>query len=118
MTAIGPDSEQAPMRLLKWIFILPLAAALLAFAFANRDVVTIYLDPLGGGVLPTIEAPKFIVLLIAAAVGVVAGSAATWFGQSKHRRRARLAEAEAERLRYDLQAARSAVAPAALVRQA
>jgi uncharacterized integral membrane protein len=106
------------MRLLKWIVILPVAAAILAFAFANRDVVTIYLDPLGGGALPTFEAPKFLVLLVAVAVGVVAGSAATWFGQSKHRRRARVAEAEADRLRYDLQAVRSAVGPPALARQA
>jgi hypothetical protein len=109
------------MRFLKWIVILPVAGILVAFAFANRGVVTIYLDPLGGGVLPTLEAPQFLVLLVAAAIGVVAGSAATWLGQSRHRRRARLAEAEAERLRYEVQSARAALTPAptsALVRQA
>jgi membrane protein YqaA with SNARE-associated domain len=107
------------MRLLKWIVILPVAAILIAFAFANRGVVTINLDPLGGGVLPTLEAPQFLVLLIAAAIGVVAGSAATWLGQSRHRRRARLAEAEANRLRYEVQSARAALSPtSSLVRQA
>jgi len=109
------------MRLLKWIVILPVAAILVAFAFANREVVTIYLDPLGGGALPTLEAPQFLVLLIAGAVGVVAGSGATWLGQGRHRRRARMAEAEADRLRYEVQSARAALAPAptsSLVRQA
>jgi hypothetical protein len=109
------------MRLLKWIVILPVAAILVAFAFANRDVVTIYLDPLGGGILPTLEAPQFVVLLVAAAIGVIAGSAATWLGQSPHRRRARLAEAEAERLRYEVQSGRAALTPAptsSLARQA
>jgi len=106
------------MRLLKWIVILPVAAILVAFAFANRGMVTIYLDPLGGGVLPTLEAPQFVVLLVAAAFGVVAGSAATWLGQSRHRRRARVAEAEADRLRYEVQSARAALPPTSLVRQA
>jgi hypothetical protein len=109
------------MRLLKWVVVLPVAAILVAFAFANRGVVTINLDPLGGGVLPTYEAPQFLVLLVAAAIGVVAGSAATWLGQSRHRRRARLAEAEAERLRYEVQSARAALNSAptpSLLRQA
>jgi hypothetical protein len=107
------------MRLLKWIVILPVAAILIAFAFANREMVTINLDPLNGGVLPTLQAPQFLVMLIAAAVGVVAGSAATWLGQGRNRRRARLAEAEVDRLRYEVQAAALGPGPtSSLARQA
>ena len=107
------------MRLLKFIVIIPVAAILLSFAFANRESVTIYFDPLGGATLPPVEAPAYLVLLIAVALGVVAGSLATWIGQGKHRRRARQAEAEADRLRYDVQAARATPAPTLpLARQA
>ena len=94
------------MQVLRWIVMLPLAVVLLAFAFANRESITVYFDPLGGATPPPVPAPAYLVLLVAVAVGVVMGSIATWFGQSKHRRAARVAQAEAARLRTDLQAAR------------
>jgi hypothetical protein len=95
------------MRFFKLIVIAPLTAVLLAFAFANRESITVYFDPLGGPTPPPLPAPAYVVLLVAVAVGVVIGSIATWFGQGKHRRAARVAQEEAARLRADLQAARS-----------
>jgi len=91
------------MRFLKLLFALPVAALILVFLFANREWVTINFDPVGGSGLAPAPAPLYAVLLAAAALGVVAGSAATWLGQSKHRRALREAEAEAARLRQELQ---------------
>jgi hypothetical protein len=99
------------MRFLKFLVMAPLAAVLLIFAYANRETVTIYFDPIGGSGLKPVPAPEYVVLFIAAGLGVVAGGAATWIGQGKHRRAARAAEAEVARLRLELQAARFAAAP-------
>ena len=105
------------MRVLKLLLVMPLAALLLIFAYANREGVTIYFDPIGRSGLAPIEAPAYVVLLVAVALGVIAGSFATWLGQGYYRRAARRAQAEAARLRNELQAARLAPAPS-LARQA
>jgi uncharacterized integral membrane protein len=100
------------MRLLRYLILAPVAALILIFAFANREPVTIYFDPIGGHGLNPVQAPEYVALLLAMALGVVAGGAATWIGQGRRRRAARRAEAEAARLRQELQAARLAAAPA------
>ena len=87
------------MAWLKLLLAAPFAAVLIAFLFANREWVTIAFDPIGGHGLEPVRAPQYVALLVAAGVGVVAGSVATWLGQGRHRRAAREAEAEAARLR-------------------
>jgi len=104
------------MTLLKLILVVPLAAVLLAFAFANRDWVTVAFDPTGYVPLPPIQAPQYAVMFAAAAVGALAGGFLTWVGQSRHRRAARNAQADAYRLRQELQAARIAPPQRELVR--
>lgn len=93
---------------LKLLLAAPVAAVLIAFLFANREWVTISFDPIGGHGLKPVQMPQYVALLVAAGVGVVAGSAATWLGQSRHRRAAREAEAEAARLRNAAPIARRA----------
>ena len=85
--------------LLKWIVITPVALLLALFALLNRQSVPVVLDPFGNDI-PGLrfEAPLFFVMLVCGAIGVVAGSFVTWIGQSKHRRSARAAIAEAARL--------------------
>jgi uncharacterized integral membrane protein len=87
---------------LKWLVLAPVGLILLAFAVANREPVRVVLDPLPGDP-PSFEisAPLFLVLLAAGAFGIIAGSLVTWWAQGRHRRAARLARAEAERLRQD-----------------
>jgi hypothetical protein len=101
------------LRFLKLLLIAPFAILFLAFAFANRHDVTVSFDPLASGETPaySIQARMFIVLTVAIMIGVVAGSVATWFGQGKHRRAARMSRAEADNLRAEVQAARAALAP-------
>jgi hypothetical protein len=105
------------MRFLKLLVAAPLGALVIVFAFANRELVTIYFDPTGGRVIAPVQAREYVVLLIAAAAGVVAGGAATWIGQGRHRRAAREAEAEVARLRNELQTQRFSPPPS-LTRQA
>ena len=97
--------------LLKFIVLTPIAIVLLAFAFANRHIVTVSFDPFAADNTPAvaaISAPLFLVLFLAAMIGVLAGGAATWLRQGKHRKAARANRAEAERLRGQAQALRAA----------
>lgn len=84
---------------LKWLILLPVGLALGVFALLNRTSVPVVLDPFGNDI-PGLrfEAPLFFVMLACGALGVVAGSVFTWFGQGKHRRAARAARADASRL--------------------
>ena len=63
------------LRFLKFVVVAPIAILLLVFAFANRQFVTVSFDPFVSGEIPAfaIEAPLFVVLILSAMVGVVAG---------------------------------------------
>jgi uncharacterized integral membrane protein len=97
------------VRFLKLVVIAPFAIILLIFAFANRHFVTVSFDPFTSGGVPAfaIEAPLFVVLILTAMLGVIAGGLATWFAQAKHRRAERQARAEAERWRAEAVRAQS-----------
>lgn len=90
-------------RFLILLLLVPLALVAVALAVANRHVVTIFLDPFAGQAPEgtQISAPLFVVMFVAAMVGVVAGSVATWFEMGRHRRAARRARAEAAALRAE-----------------
>jgi uncharacterized integral membrane protein len=103
-------SSVPPMvRFLKLVLIAPIAILLLIFAFANRHFVTVSFDPFSSGDIPAfaIQAPLFVVLIVAAMLGVVAGGAATWLAQGKHRRAARQNAFEADKWRAEAEAAKA-----------
>ena len=93
---------------LKLLVLAPIAAVLLIFAFANRQIITVSFDPFVDGDIPAfaITAPLFLILILAMMFGVLAGGVATWFTQGKYRKAARQNRAEAERLRNEAQTAR------------
>ena len=96
---------------LKWLVLTPLGLILLGLAVANRDMVRVVLDPLpGNSPLFETQAPLFLVAFAAAILGIVAGSFATWWSQGRHRRAARLAHTESERLRQEAARLRSELA--------
>ncbi len=96
------------VRFLKLVIIAPIAIVLLTFAFANRHFVTVSFDPFPSGDIPAfaISAPLFVVLILTAMIGVVAGGVATWFAQGRYRRAARRVRAEADRWRAEAEAGR------------
>ncbi len=94
------------IRYFRLLVVAVVALILLLFAFANRQWVTVSFDPLSApdSAAFALEAPLFAVAIVAAMLGVVAGAAATWVSQGRHRRAARQSRAEADRWRTEAQA--------------
>jgi uncharacterized integral membrane protein len=83
--------------------LIPLGVILVIFAVANRHLVTVSFDPFNSHD-PTLSLtlPLFVVIIVVAILGVVAGGSATWFGQRRWRRAARQHEADAREMRIQL----------------
>jgi uncharacterized integral membrane protein len=88
-------------KFLKYLILAPVTLLFLAFAIANRQIVTVSFDPFNSGDIPSpqIPAPLFIVMIAAMMLGVVLGWAATWLRHGRFRKAAREAKAQAEDLR-------------------
>lgn len=87
-------------RLLLIVVVVPLAILLVALAVANRDAASFTMDPFNpGNPALTIQAPLFVLLILALALGIFVGSTATWLRQGRYRKLARQRSQEAERLR-------------------
>src|SRR5262249_31613326 len=83
--------------------LVPLAIVLIVFAVANRQIVTISLDPFDSDHPAfSLTAPLFILIFVLVGLGVLLGGIAAWLRQRKWRGRARRAEAEARELRARL----------------
>lgn len=83
-------------KLVLVLIVVPLGVLLVALAVANRKHVLLILDPFGGpepGM--SLEAPLFLFLLGAFALGLAVGGLATWLGQGKWRKKARAEAREA-----------------------
>ncbi len=87
-------------KLILALVVVPLGVVLIALAVVNRKPALLILDPFGG---PSpgfsLEAPLFLFLLGAFALGLVVGGIATWLGQGKWRRTARAEAREAREWR-------------------
>ncbi len=92
------------MRKLVTAFILvPLLIVLVMFAVANRQLVTISIDPFDSEhPAYALKAPLFILIFALVGAGAIIGGISTWFGQHKWRSRARRAEREARALQEQL----------------
>jgi uncharacterized integral membrane protein len=85
------------------LFVILLGLIFVTFAVANRHFVTVSFDPFNSA-NPAISAsmPLFVLIIVVAILGVVAGGMATWFGQRRWRRAARQHEADARTVRAQL----------------
>lgn len=90
---------------LRILIFVPLALIILAFSMANRAPVKIGLDPFATNAAeaPSLEAPMFIVVLAAVAIGVLAGGVASWLSHLPIRRAAKIARAEAKKTRIEIE---------------
>ena len=85
----------------------PIAILILLAAIANRQSITVSLDPfLSGERALSVTMPLFVMLLLTLIIGVVIGGVASWLRQGKWRRAARVAQAEAQALRQETDALR------------
>ena len=94
-------------RIVAALVLAPLAVLIVLLALANRQAVTISLDPsLGEKPALAVTQPLFLVLLVAVTAGVIIGGLAAWPAQARWRRRARRAQAQAQALRSETESLR------------
>jgi uncharacterized integral membrane protein len=79
--------------------IVPLGVLLVALAVVNRKPVTLVFNPFDANSGLGIEAPLFLLLLGAFAIGLIVGGIATWSEQGKWRSKARAESRETRSLR-------------------
>lgn len=94
------------------LVLIPLGVIFLAFAIANRRLVTVSFDPFNASD-PSVglTLPLFLVIIVVAILGVLSGSFATWLRQRHWRRAARQYEAEARDARAQLAQIQAATQP-------
>ena len=89
------------------LIVVPLAVIIIAFAVANRQMVTVSFDPTSS-TNPAYAAtvPLFVLIFIVIIVGVVIGGIAAWLRQSPWRRTARKLDTDVRALHDELEAIR------------
>ena len=90
-------------RFVTLLLVVPLTIVVVVLSVANREAVTLSLDPIGSPPALSLEAPLFFFLFAAIALGILFGGIATWIGQRKWRRAARSERANAARNRQELE---------------
>jgi uncharacterized integral membrane protein len=89
------------------IILVPLAIVIVAFAVANRQHVTVLLDPFSPErPAASFTVPLFLLVIGLLILGVVIGGIATWLSHGRWRRAARRFEREVAELRSELAALR------------
>ncbi len=85
------------------VILVPLAAIIVAFAMANRQIVTVSFDPFDT-VQPAYAAslPLFVLIFVLVVLGVLLGGVATWLQQARWVWAARRAEKQNLELRLEL----------------
>jgi uncharacterized integral membrane protein len=83
-------------RIIALAILVPLGIVLIMLSVANRQAVTLALNPFDPtDALLSVTLPFFVFLFLALITGMILGSLATWFKQGKHRKRARVQASEA-----------------------
>jgi uncharacterized integral membrane protein len=89
------------------VIVIPLAIVIVAFAVANRQVVTVSFDPFSSA-SPAYAAslPLFVLIFVLVILGVIIGGVAAWLRQASWRRTARRLDADVRTLHQELEAMR------------
>ncbi|WEZ84762.1 DUF1049 domain-containing protein [Rhizobium sp. 32-5/1] len=83
-------------KLMNILVLIPVGIVLIVLSVANRQTVTLALNPFNpADSVLSVSAPFFVFLFLAVILGLIVGSLATWFGQGKYRKRARNEATEA-----------------------
>ncbi|MBB3946780.1 putative integral membrane protein [Rhizobium skierniewicense] len=87
-----------PKKIINLLVLVPLAIILVVLCVANRQAVTLALNPFRpDDSLLSFSAPFFVFIFLSLILGIVLGSMVTWFSQGKYRKRARTEAKEAVR---------------------
>lgn len=85
-------------KIVNLVVMIPLGIILIVLSVANRQTVTLALNPFRpDDQFLSVSAPFFVFLFAALILGLAIGSAVTWLSQGKYRKRARNEAREAEK---------------------
>ena len=92
-------------RLVALLIAIPVGILVIAISVANRQPVTLSVPPstADGPAFASATLPFFAFLFITLFLGLVLGSMATWFGQSRYRKQAREMKTEATKASFEAQ---------------
>ena len=115
MTGAARSAGNTFRKIIAAIILVPLAVIIIAFAVANRQIVTVSLDPFSAEhPAASLTLPLFALVIVLLVLGVLIGGIAAWLRQSKWRRTARRLEREIADLHIEIEALkRSAGIPGA-----
>ena len=105
MTGAARSAGSRIRKIIAAIILVPLAVIIVAFAVANRQIVTISLDPFSAEhPAASLTLPLFALVIVMLLFGVLIGGIAAWLRQSKWRRTARRLEREIADLHIEIEA--------------
>lgn len=85
-------------KIVRVVLTIPIAIILITLSIANRDHVTLALNPFDpSDQMLAITAPFFVYIFLSLMIGMAIGSFLTWLSQGRHRKRARLEAAESHK---------------------
>jgi uncharacterized integral membrane protein len=86
------------------LILVPLAIALIMFAVANREIVTVSLDPFDSAQPAlSVRMPLFVLIFVFLILGVLLGGFAAWLRQGRHRRASRALRSDISGLRREIE---------------
>ena len=105
MTGAARSTANLIRKIIAAIVLVPLAVVIIAFAVANRQIVTVSLDPFSAEhPAASVTLPLFALVIVLLVLGVLIGGIAAWLRQSKWRRTARRLEREIVDLHLEMEA--------------
>lgn len=105
MTQTARSAGGLVRKIIAAVILVPLAVIIIAFAVANRQIVTVSLDPFSAEhPAASLTLPLFALVIVLLILGVLIGGIAAWLRQSKWRRTARRLEREIADLHIELEA--------------
>jgi uncharacterized integral membrane protein len=109
LTGASPSAGAVLRKIAAALVLVPLAIVIIAFAVANRQLVTLSLDPFSADrPAAAVTLPLFALIIVLLILGVVVGGVAAWLRQSQWRRKARRLERELTELRAEVSSLRRA----------
>ncbi len=76
-------------KILKLVFIIPVAICILTIAVANRSPIMLSLDPVSVDPVFSFKAPLFVFLFLSLMIGILIGGFSVWMAQGVHRKTAK-----------------------------
>ena len=104
MSGAGRSTASVIRKVIAAVILVPLAVIIIAFAVANRQIVTVSLDPFSAEhPAASLTLPLFALVIVLLVVGVLIGGIAAWLRQARWRRTARRLERETADLHIELE---------------